>query len=86
VFSADEHAYLALGRPSGWPLNYARWSDIASRPSEGKAVKLRPRHVVLSAEALEFFKEQSKDKLPGAPLFTEDGETPWRRHVWARQM
>ena len=20
----------------------------------------------------------------GAPLFTEDGETPWRRHVWAR--
>jgi integrase len=24
--------------------------------------------------------------LPGAPLFTEDGRTPWRRHVWARQM
>ena len=40
----------------------------------------------LSAEAIEFFKEQSKDKLPGAPLFTEDGETPWRRHIWAREM
>jgi hypothetical protein len=38
------------------------------------------------AEAIEFFKQQSKDKLPGARLFTEDGETPWRRHVWARQM
>jgi hypothetical protein len=25
-----------------------------------------------------------EDKLPGAPLFTEDGDTPWRRHVWAR--
>ena len=40
----------------------------------------------LSADAIEFFKEQSKDKLPGAPLFTEDGETPWRRHIWARAM
>ena len=53
---------------------------------KGRPVKLRPRHVLLSAEAVEFFKEQSRDKLPGAPLFTEDGETPWRRHVWARQM
>jgi hypothetical protein len=40
----------------------------------------------LSSEAIEFFKEQAKDKLPCAPLFTEDGETPWRRHVWCRQM
>jgi integrase len=28
---------------------------------------------------------KSRDKLPGAPLFTEDGETPWRRHIWARE-
>jgi hypothetical protein len=27
--------------------------------------------VVPSAETIEFFKEQSKDKLPGASLFTE---------------
>jgi integrase len=53
---------------------------------KGRPVKLRSRHVVLSAEASEFFNQQRKDKLPGAPLFTEDGETPWRRHVWARQM
>ena len=30
--------------------------------------------MVLSAEAIEFFREQSKDKLPSAPLFTEHGE------------
>jgi integrase len=42
--------------------------------------------VVLGVEAIEFFNEQCKDKLPGAPLFTEDGETPWRRHIWAREM
>jgi integrase len=53
---------------------------------KGRPAKLRPRHVLLSAEAIEFFKEQSKDKLPGAPLFTEDGEMPWRRHIWAREM
>jgi integrase len=53
---------------------------------KGRPVKLRPRQVVLSAEAVEFFKAQSKDKLPGAPLFTEDGETPWRRHACARAM
>jgi integrase len=51
---------------------------------KGRPPKLRRRHVVLSAEAIEFFNQQCKDKLPGAPLFTEDGETPWRRHVWAR--
>ena len=45
---------------------------------------MRRRHVVLSADGIEFFNKQSKDKLPGAPLFTEDGETPLRRHVWAR--
>jgi len=46
-----------------------------------RPAKLRPRHVVLSAEVIAFFKEQAKGKLPGAPHFAEDGETPWRRHV-----
>jgi integrase len=45
---------------------------------------VRRRHVVLSSEGIEFFNQQWKDKLPSARLFTEDGETPWRRHVWAR--
>jgi integrase len=52
---------------------------------KGRPAKLRPRRVLLSAEGIEFFREQSKDKLPGASLFTEDGETPWRRHIWARE-
>jgi len=53
---------------------------------KGRPARLRPRYVVLGTEAVAFFKEQSQDKLPGAPLFTEDGEMPWRRHVWAREM
>jgi integrase len=53
---------------------------------KGRPAKLRSRHVLLSADGIELFKEQSKDKLPGAPLFTEDGETPWRRHIWAGEM
>ena len=51
---------------------------------KGRPAKLRRRHVVLSTEAIAFFREQSRDKLPNAPLLTEDGETSWRRHVWAR--
>jgi integrase len=53
---------------------------------KGRPSKVRTRHVVLGTEAVSFFKAQSKDKLPGAPLFTEDGDTPWRRHVWAREV
>ena len=53
---------------------------------KGRPAKLRSRHVLLSSDGIEFFKEQSRDKLLGAPLFTEDGETPWRRHIWAREM
>jgi len=53
---------------------------------KGRPPKLRTRHVVLGTEGLEFFKKQSQDKQPSEPLFTEDGETPWRRHMWCRQM
>jgi integrase len=53
---------------------------------KGRPSKVRARHVVLGAEAVGFFKAQSKDKLPGAALFTEDGEIPWRRHIWAREV
>jgi hypothetical protein len=35
---------------------------------KGRPAKLRARHVLLSADGIEFFEEQSKDKLPGAPL------------------
>lgn len=53
---------------------------------KGRPPKVRLRHVVLSTKAIGFFKKQSQDKLPSAYLFTEDGETPWRRHIWAREM
>lgn len=53
---------------------------------KGKPAKLRTRYVVLSAEGATFFKAQSKGKLPAAPMFTEDGEQPWRRHAWAREV
>jgi integrase len=53
---------------------------------KGRPAKLRPRHVLLAPDGIEFFNEQCKDRLPGAPLFTEDGETSWRRHIWAREM
>jgi len=52
---------------------------------KGRPPKLRVRHVVLSAEGIRFFDEQIRDKLPRAPIFTEDGAQPWRRHVWAKQ-
>jgi integrase len=52
---------------------------------KGRPPKLRVRYVVLNAEGRAFFAAQSRSKLPGALLFTEDGETPWRRHVWARE-
>ena len=52
---------------------------------KGKPPKLRTRRVVLSAEGIKFFERETRGKLPKAPIFTEDGEQPWRRHVWARQ-
>jgi len=45
---------------------------------------LRTRQVVLTAEGAEFFAQQTRDKLPGALLFSPDGEREWRRHLWAK--
>jgi integrase len=53
---------------------------------KGRPAKLRVRHVVLSAEGVAFFKRMAKGKFPAAPLFTEDGEQTWRRHIWAREV
>jgi integrase len=53
---------------------------------KGRPAKLRIRHAVLSAEGIAFFKRQAKGKTPAAPLFTEDGEQPWRRHIWSREV
>ncbi|MGH8132099.1 MAG: tyrosine-type recombinase/integrase [Steroidobacteraceae bacterium] len=53
---------------------------------KGRPLRLRVRHVVLSKEGVAFFERQTADKLPTAPIFTEDGERPWRRHIWAREI
>jgi integrase len=41
---------------------------------------------VLDKDGIAFFTQCAADKLPAAPLFTENGEQPWRRHIWARAM
>ncbi len=53
---------------------------------KGRPPKLRVRHTVLSSEGIEFFRRQMVDKLPAAPLFTEDGKQTWRRHIWSRKI
>jgi len=53
---------------------------------KGKPPKLRERYVVLGADGVAFFRALAKDRLPAAPLLTEDGETPWRRHMWCRRI
>ena len=83
----------------GLELTGARPKELAEacvRDFDGKTLKLshkkgrppktRVRYVYLDAVAVAFFDGLAKDKLPGACLFTEDGETPWRRHVWAREV
>jgi integrase len=40
---------------------------------------------VLSAEGIRFFEHETRGKLPKAPIFTENGEQSWCRHIWARQ-
>lgn len=52
---------------------------------KGRPARLRARHVVLSAEGIRFFDQHTANKLPKAPIFTEDGVRPWRRHVWAEE-
>ena len=53
---------------------------------KGRPPKLRSRYVVLDDEGIAFFRSQARDKLPAAPLFTEDGQKPWRRDMWAAEI
>lgn len=52
---------------------------------KGRPVRLRPRTVALDAEGVEFFRAQTKRKLPAAHLFTDPDGKPWQRHVWAAE-
>lgn len=53
---------------------------------KGRPPKLRVRRTVLSAEGVAFFEQQVRDRPAAAPIFTEDGEQRWRRHMWARRV
>ena len=53
---------------------------------KGRSGKLRVRQGYLEPQSAAFFKARAKDKTPLAPLFTEDGVQPWRRHRWGRAM
>jgi integrase len=53
---------------------------------KGKPPKLKVRYTVLGSDGVTFFTSVAADKLPASPLFTEDGEQRWRRHVWAREV
>jgi hypothetical protein len=48
----------------------------------GKDKNGKPRRILLPANAAPLFAEQSKDKLPAAPLFTRTGGKPWDKHTW----
>ena len=50
---------------------------------KGRPPKLRVRSVVLSNDAVAFFKEQAKGKLPQAWLFLDPEGKQWERHAWA---
>lgn len=82
----------------GLDLTGARPKELASATVEdfdgesiklahrkGKPPKLRVRRVVLSAEGVKFFERETAGKFPKAPIFTENGKQPWRRHIWARE-
>lgn len=53
---------------------------------KGRPPKLRTRHVELDQAGIAHFARLAADKLPRAPLLTEDGEQAWRRHIWAQEM
>jgi len=70
-------------------LAVAKVSDFDGRAlrlahRKGRPPKLRVRYTILGPEGVTFFRQQAQSKLPTAFLFTEDGERPWRRHMWAR--
>lgn len=53
---------------------------------KGRPVRLRPRTVALDSDAVEFFRAQTKRKLPSAFLFTDSDGAKWHRHAWAEEI
>jgi integrase len=60
----------------------ARTKDL--RVPRGQGSKTGYRKVPLTPAAVTFFARVAKDKLPAAPLLTDDAGQPWRHHAdWA---
>ena len=53
---------------------------------KGRPARLRVRSVVLTPDAVVFFKARAKRKLPTALLFLDPFGNPWTRHAWAREV
>jgi integrase len=96
IAAADPHTAAFLraleytgGRPHELAAAMVRDFDgeslrLAHR--KGKPPKLRVRHAVLGAEGIAFFRKQAANRLPAAPLLTEDGARAWRRHIWCKNI
>ena len=85
----------AIGHTGGRPgeLASATRQDFDSaggtlvlKHKKGRPAKFRQRAVVLSSEALKFFKDQARGKLPTAPLLVDSNGVPWHRHKWADEI
>ena len=61
----------------------ASGGTLVLKHKKGRPAKLRPRAVVLSDEAIAFFKTQARGKLGSAPLLLDPENRPWGRHKWA---
>jgi integrase len=61
----------------------AAHGTLTLRHRKGRPPKLRTRVVVLGADALPFFRQQARRKLPAAPLFPDSAGQPLRRHIWS---
>jgi integrase len=96
IDAADEHTAAFL---RGLELTGARPKELAALTArdfdgktlkfshrKGRPAKIRVRYTVLGPDGVEFFAQRAADRLPAAPLFTEDGAQTWRRHIWARQV
>ena len=64
----------------------AKGGTLVLKHKKGRPAKFRQRAVVLSDEALKFFKTQARGKLPSAPLLVDPNGVPWHRHKWADEI
>ena len=82
--------YLYTGsRPGELPKARVKDMDqsqgvLTLSTNKGRDGRARRRQVPLSPDALRFFKQQTKDKLPEAWLLTQANGEPWAKQNWVR--